>query len=208
MKELIAAALIAVVLVSGCVDTGTTTTCAQYCQDQPHIQCTGSWDISGTYPDCTCSWICENPEPTTCEEYCEGQTHIQCVGEWNISGAYPDCTCAWECEVTEPGRIDVSQKPDDVCDYQEVTLGAGKSVDVYVDGQKHVLNVTKINAEKLATIVVDKTFIKTFGLLEPFETLGGVGINVRDIVYSGESHVTMRIGENRVNSPIDCYGLQ
>ena len=155
---------------------------------------------------CSCDWECEVSEPT-CGEYCAGQEHALCTGKWNVSGTYPDCSCAWECEITEPETVEVTQKPDGTCDYKEVTLGLGEAIDVYVNGQKHVLNVTKISEESLATIVVDRTFIKMFGMLEPFETLGGVGIDVRDIEYSG-GYVTMRLGEHRVNSPVDCYGLQ
>ena len=37
-------------------------TCEEYCPTQPHIQCVGSWDISGTYPDCVCSFECDVEE--------------------------------------------------------------------------------------------------------------------------------------------------
>jgi hypothetical protein len=32
--------------------------CEEYCQGLPHIQCVGSWNISGAYPSCTCSYEC------------------------------------------------------------------------------------------------------------------------------------------------------
>ncbi len=37
-------------------------TCEEYCPTQPHIQCVGSWDISGTYPDCVCNFECDLEE--------------------------------------------------------------------------------------------------------------------------------------------------
>jgi len=37
----------------------TTTTCEEYCITQPHTQCVGAWSISGTYPNCNCSFVCE-----------------------------------------------------------------------------------------------------------------------------------------------------
>lgn len=37
-------------------------TCDEYCRAQPHIQCVGSWNISGTYPDCVCSFVCDTQE--------------------------------------------------------------------------------------------------------------------------------------------------
>lgn len=33
-------------------------TCEEFCPTQPHIQCVGSWDISGTYPNCVCNFEC------------------------------------------------------------------------------------------------------------------------------------------------------
>jgi hypothetical protein len=37
-------------------------TCTEYCQTQPHIQCVGSWKISGTYPNCVCVYECETTQ--------------------------------------------------------------------------------------------------------------------------------------------------
>jgi hypothetical protein len=37
-------------------------TCEEYCPTLPHIQCVGQWNISGTYPDCVCSFECEAAE--------------------------------------------------------------------------------------------------------------------------------------------------
>jgi len=34
-------------------------TCEEYCPTQPHIQCVGTWNISGTYPDCNCQYNCQ-----------------------------------------------------------------------------------------------------------------------------------------------------
>ncbi len=33
-------------------------TCDEYCKSQPHIECVGNWNISGTYPDCVCDFVC------------------------------------------------------------------------------------------------------------------------------------------------------
>jgi hypothetical protein len=33
-------------------------TCDQYCQTQPHPSCVGAWNISGTYPSCSCGYVC------------------------------------------------------------------------------------------------------------------------------------------------------
>ena len=32
--------------------------CSDYCLAQPHAACDGNWDVSGEYPDCVCSFIC------------------------------------------------------------------------------------------------------------------------------------------------------
>jgi len=37
-------------------------TCQDVCEAQPHIQCVGSWSVSGTYPDCACTYECETEE--------------------------------------------------------------------------------------------------------------------------------------------------
>lgn len=55
-------------------------TCEEYCPTLPHIQCVGQWNISGTYPDCTCSFECEEipeqPENQTANETVEPPTEI------------------------------------------------------------------------------------------------------------------------------------
>ena len=40
-------------------------TCQQYCESQPHIQCVGTWNNSGTYPDCKCGFVCSTTETTS-----------------------------------------------------------------------------------------------------------------------------------------------
>lgn len=37
--------------------------CLTYCKKQPHIMCTGHWNITGEYPDCNCEWVCEEGGP-------------------------------------------------------------------------------------------------------------------------------------------------
>ena len=37
--------------------------CELYCKEQPHIQCTGNWEITGTnLDDCNCSFVCDSGE--------------------------------------------------------------------------------------------------------------------------------------------------
>ncbi|MBN1169405.1 hypothetical protein JXA56_00090 [Candidatus Micrarchaeota archaeon] len=57
------------IILAGCTTTETpepqpvpqepAMTCEEYCPTQPHIQCVGQWNISGTYPDCICEFICD-----------------------------------------------------------------------------------------------------------------------------------------------------
>lgn len=42
--------------------------CQEYCMSQPHIQCVGEWNISGTYPDCVCGFVCEQQGGTEANE--------------------------------------------------------------------------------------------------------------------------------------------
>lgn len=37
-------------------------TCENYCENQPHIQCVGKWNISGEYPNCSCNFTCNVEE--------------------------------------------------------------------------------------------------------------------------------------------------
>lgn len=43
-------------------------TCDEYCKGQPHVQCVGEWNISGTYPDCVCSYECESVDLNVTDE--------------------------------------------------------------------------------------------------------------------------------------------
>jgi len=40
-----------------------TPTCGEHCLSQPHIECVGEWNISGTYPLCNCAFVCEVQTP-------------------------------------------------------------------------------------------------------------------------------------------------
>jgi len=37
----------------------TNPSCDTYCRGLPHIECVGSWNISGTYPGCVCGFDCD-----------------------------------------------------------------------------------------------------------------------------------------------------
>lgn len=37
-------------------------TCEAWCKTQPHVMCVGHWEISGTYPECNCKFVCEEGE--------------------------------------------------------------------------------------------------------------------------------------------------
>lgn len=61
-RALFVGLLFSVVLLAGCttqqepVVTGPT--CEDYCTGLDHVDCVGSWSISGEYPDCSCEWVC------------------------------------------------------------------------------------------------------------------------------------------------------
>lgn len=42
--------------------------CDEYCKSQPHIECVGQWNISGTYPDCVCDFVCDTSELNVTED--------------------------------------------------------------------------------------------------------------------------------------------
>ena len=205
MKGIVFISVLAmVVLISGCVEDTQNLTCQDYCEKQPHIICVGHWDISGTYPDCSCKWVCDVPQTPTCEEYCEDQPHALCVGEWDIFGSYPDCNCTWICDVNE-----ITAKPGDgLCDYHETTMKPGDELEVYVNEKKHTVKVTKISSQDMVTVVVDGFFTHTFAQLDRFINLNNVGLYLKDVTYSDVNSALLWIGENKVNSPNDCFGLE
>jgi len=70
--------LILAIFIMGCAEkiekqTEEKITCEEYCSKQPHIMCLGNWEISGTYPDCNCKFVCEGSK-TQIQEKKEIQT--------------------------------------------------------------------------------------------------------------------------------------
>ena len=64
-KILLIIALVSLIVLAGCAQQKTEEpkiSCDEYCESQPHIQCVGNWNISGTYPDCKCQFICSSGE--------------------------------------------------------------------------------------------------------------------------------------------------
>lgn len=37
----------------------------EHCMTQPHVECVGEWNVSGTYPDCVCGFVCKINESQT-----------------------------------------------------------------------------------------------------------------------------------------------
>lgn len=50
------------------MDDSDSMTCEEYCPTQPHIQCVGEWNISGTYPDCVCNFVCDEVDLNVTDE--------------------------------------------------------------------------------------------------------------------------------------------
>jgi hypothetical protein len=196
------------VIASGCVQEPADA-CLKFCQGENHIeQCTGHWTATGSFPDCLCEWTCE--ATSTCQDYCQTQAHAQCVGSWNITGDYPNCVCGWDCQ-TEPEKVELTVKPGDkMCAFHSFDMQVGDHVTVYINGKEHLLNVTKISSGGLTTFVVDNFYTRMLTTLYQFDSLNGVGLYMKSVAYKkeGGSHVTILVGENRVNSPTDCYGAE
>jgi hypothetical protein len=43
-------------------ENATPPTCLEHCKSLPHIMCVGEWNVSGTYPDCFCGFVCAEEE--------------------------------------------------------------------------------------------------------------------------------------------------
>lgn len=67
---------------SGCVYQSSSTpsvpvsnkdiSCKEFCEQKPHIQCVGEWNISGEFPDCKCEFNCSISEADNEKEEIEG----------------------------------------------------------------------------------------------------------------------------------------
>jgi hypothetical protein len=98
-------------------------TCGEYCQGQNHILCIGTWNISGTYPDCKCEFNCDTtPEEPPAQTqgalstdspiYRVGRpitfTFTAPEGKYYLNGAagrvviYRDVNSTWELVETQP----------------------------------------------------------------------------------------------------------
>jgi hypothetical protein len=62
MKKIIFLLVIAIIFTSGCIQSPASMTCNEYCEQKSHVQCIGDWEISGSYPDCTCKYVCGGSE--------------------------------------------------------------------------------------------------------------------------------------------------
>ena len=92
---------IAAIALSGCIgEQDSALACRQFCETQPHIECVGSWKVSGAYPDCGCEFECITDE---CES--EGDRYKdECYYQWavqdqkleicdNVEGRTLKCRC-------------------------------------------------------------------------------------------------------------------
>lgn len=107
----------------------TNMTCDAYCRSLPHIQCVGTWNISGTYPGCVCGFECDVsgddgadapeeplavPTDLSVQELLQGDLEKQ-KGEFYLSntGVYTEKTYTWLREGTG-GYLGESAPPTDV----------------------------------------------------------------------------------------------
>jgi len=108
MKKIILLSLVIFLFAYGCLDTykpisppvtppanqstnDSTMDCNKYCLSQPHVQCAGTWNNSGTYPNCTCSYICTSVPVTNQSNQTQNQSANSnyCL---SVSDCTNDCT--------------------------------------------------------------------------------------------------------------------
>ncbi|HLE05805.1 MAG TPA: hypothetical protein VI790_00475 [Candidatus Nanoarchaeia archaeon] len=84
--------LLSLLVIAGCTqqEGEVELTCDDYCTSQPHIQCIGSWAISGEYPDCACAWNCADGGSDVI-------TPGDCMPDWS-------CTDWSECVINSQSR--------------------------------------------------------------------------------------------------------
>ncbi|MFH0986947.1 MAG: hypothetical protein V1911_02750 [Candidatus Micrarchaeota archaeon] len=92
---MIFAMVAAVVFLSGCQQPSGPTdqgsgpdnqgmNCLEFCELQQHTQCVGEWSVSGTYPDCSCEFNCNEQPPEEPEEF------VWEAGDVAVPGKYAD----------------------------------------------------------------------------------------------------------------------
>ncbi len=72
MRNILAIVLIFGIIMFGCIGNQKQTeqiNCLDYCQNQPHAQCIGGWQINGQYPNCRCNYVCQNSN--------QNQSHVE-----------------------------------------------------------------------------------------------------------------------------------
>jgi hypothetical protein len=52
-------------------------TCQEFCITQPHEDCPGEWNVSGTYPGCSCVWNCYPQQNATNETKAEQKSWLK-----------------------------------------------------------------------------------------------------------------------------------
>ncbi|MFN7990891.1 MAG: hypothetical protein U0R44_01905 [Candidatus Micrarchaeia archaeon] len=107
--------------------------CSEYCLSQPRPECSGEWKISGTYPNCVCTYECARnqtnqtvnatvppaqPEPpatptnkTPSEILSDGLEKARSAFYRTHDGKYTENTYTWEREPATGGGIAFDQAP-------------------------------------------------------------------------------------------------
>ena len=67
-------------------------TCEDYCELRPHIECLGYWKTSGSFPNCTCQYICSTG--TVCSSDSDCSSGYVC---YNSRYCFPSPTGGVEC---------------------------------------------------------------------------------------------------------------
>ncbi len=92
--------------------------CNSYCATQPQIMCVGHPEISGTYPNCNCNWVCEQEEIVGNE--CT--TRSDCGGENDVCSNGKCVVIPEVIEIEEPEIIQEPTTPETETTEQEQNL--------------------------------------------------------------------------------------
>lgn len=157
-------------------------TCEEYCPTQPHIECVGQWNISGTYPDCTCEFICgveetEEPEEEPPSAPVLDKTLDQILNEAiegmksdfyrENSGTFTETTYTWKFKQgpeVKPGDLVFDAAPKTDITFDEKTIDD-------LRGAAFVVFEEDDSAQAYATIVVlnDFTLLDNYLVEDAFD---------------------------------------
>ena len=172
------------IFLSGC-GSGSGDDCANYCYQQDYPNCTaGGWEVSGTYPDCTCNYICpeggyDEAQPAeTEEESADEETSDESAAAFaTVTHAYVDAVPVnWDGDPAMDGII-VYPKLKDASDESVHYEGINIPVDIEVWTMKFDENMVEVKDRRIYSTSVTIDSWESGHVVDDLMTTMGIQIS-------------------------------